>query len=326
MMKVSIIIPYYQRDKGILKRAIESALTQRLSLGVYVDIIIVDDGSPVSANSELEGIIIDSPFNLVLINQKNAGVAAARNTGLNHVDKATRYIAFLDSDDIWYEKHLDRGIHALESGHDFYFCDNKRTDYHDSYFKECSPELEKATKGSNCLAPLSPIDLTTIILKDFATQASTVIYRRDIYPDLLFDENFKKAGEDLIFFVKLSAKAKNPCCYNKVMVECGRGVNIFFSNFSWDSPEIIPITISQIKAHRVLDSYIPESMKKWNIAFIRKLQKKLIFLTIRHFIKNRNINHFAKDFIISDDEGRKYLYANVMHVTIGKLLGFYKPS
>jgi glycosyltransferase involved in cell wall biosynthesis len=67
----------------------------------------VDDGSPVSAQSEIAGLIFLAPFTLTVITQKHKGVAAARNVGLRHIDDTTTYIAFLDSEDIWLDGHLN---------------------------------------------------------------------------------------------------------------------------------------------------------------------------------------------------------------------------
>ena len=55
MATVAVIIPYYQNRAGILRRALDSVMNQRLSSDVSVDIIVVDDGSPHPARLEIEG-------------------------------------------------------------------------------------------------------------------------------------------------------------------------------------------------------------------------------------------------------------------------------
>ncbi len=150
MTRVSVIIPFFQRDAGILRRAFVSVARQRLSPGISVDVIVVDDGSPVSAQSEAEGVVFPSPFQLVIIRQPNKGVAAARNAGLKHADDSTTYIAFLDSDDTWHDDHLSQGINSLENGCDFYFCDNEREGHHDSYFASSRPKAPQPALPHPC--------------------------------------------------------------------------------------------------------------------------------------------------------------------------------
>src|SRR5437868_1563975 len=89
MTKVSIIIPFFQNNNGILRRGLTSILQQRLPEGVQVDVIVVDDGSPAPIQAEIEGLAFTAPFHLSVIPQVNAGVAAARNTGLRSVDAKT---------------------------------------------------------------------------------------------------------------------------------------------------------------------------------------------------------------------------------------------
>jgi hypothetical protein len=88
---VSVIIPTYNRG-WTLKTALDSVLDQ-----TYRDyeLIVVDDGSTDDTPALLDAYGAD----LKVIRQANAGVSAARNTGV----RAARgnYIAFLDSDDRW---------------------------------------------------------------------------------------------------------------------------------------------------------------------------------------------------------------------------------
>ena len=46
-----------------------------------------------------------------------------------------------------------------------------------------------------------------LIVKEFPTQASTVVYKRSIAPYLRFDTRLKAAGEDVLFFAALVSTA-----------------------------------------------------------------------------------------------------------------------
>lgn len=94
---ISIIVPIYKVEK-YLRRCIESLLNQDYH---DIEIILVDDGSPDNC-----GIICDEYANkdtrIKVIHQKNGGLSAARNSGIDiaHGD----YLMFVDSDD-WVEKN-----------------------------------------------------------------------------------------------------------------------------------------------------------------------------------------------------------------------------
>lgn len=98
--KVSVIIPTHNRAH-ILGRAIKSVQDQ-----TYRDfeIIIVDDGSM----DNTEDVIKSFNDERIIYHRcnNNKGVASARNTGIS-LSRA-QYIAFQDSDDVWYPYKLDK--------------------------------------------------------------------------------------------------------------------------------------------------------------------------------------------------------------------------
>ena len=100
---VSVIIPAYNCDRYIV-RAVESVLQQE---GCTWEIVIIDDGSTDSTESVLE------PYRdrLRYVKQKNQGVAAARNHGIE-IAKAD-FIAFLDADDYFLPEKLARQAEIL---------------------------------------------------------------------------------------------------------------------------------------------------------------------------------------------------------------------
>lgn len=91
---LSIIIPVYNVEDYV-ERCIRSIKDDKLSSDDF-EIIIVNDGSPdnsVNIIEKLKGEIT----NIILINQKNAGVSVARNVGINRA--SGEYIIFIDPDD-----------------------------------------------------------------------------------------------------------------------------------------------------------------------------------------------------------------------------------
>jgi succinoglycan biosynthesis protein ExoW len=331
MIKTSIIIPYFQREIGILRRALESILAQNLLPDISVDIIVVDDGSPISAQSETKGMVFSSPFYLNIIKQPNGGVALARNTALKAVNKATKYIAFLDSDDTWHEGHLKKGIETLEQGNDFYFCDNKRDDHHDSYFKN-SPILKsyinRNSSNSNIIT-ITTNELCTTILREFTTQASTVIYLQSIAPDLLFDTSFINAGEDIIFFLQLSSKVKNISFLHEIMVDCGKGINLYFGSLGWDNPAHLAQVITNLKTHNTIknQTVLSKDNTLWNNAHIKSLKCNIAFLTLRQFFKTKGkVPDEIKKLAREDKTFYRWFPVCLIQVLVGRVLGIYKPD
>lgn len=102
---VSVVIPTYNRA-GLIAQAVRSVLDQT---GIHFEVIVVDDGSTDDTRQVLE------PFNgkIRYLATENRGVAHARNIGM----KASfgRYIAFLDSDDLYLPGKLALQVAFMEA-------------------------------------------------------------------------------------------------------------------------------------------------------------------------------------------------------------------
>ena len=94
--EVSVIIPTYNRAAMVVE-AVESVLAQEM---LDFELIVIDDGSSDDTQEKLR--VYNS--RLSYYRQKNAGVGAARNRGLE-LSKAP-LVSFLDSDDLWLPKKL----------------------------------------------------------------------------------------------------------------------------------------------------------------------------------------------------------------------------
>jgi glycosyltransferase involved in cell wall biosynthesis len=102
--KISVIIPTYNRA-SLVSQAIDSVLDQTYQ---DLEIIIVDDGSTDNTRELLK------PYKnkIRYIYQENRGGAAARNTGIKNAKG--KYIAFLDSDDLWFPDKLEKQVRILD--------------------------------------------------------------------------------------------------------------------------------------------------------------------------------------------------------------------
>ena len=92
MKKISVIIPVYNTEK-YLKRCVDSVREQTYG---NLEIILVDDGSP-DGCPQMCDIFAAEDDRIKVIHKENAGVAAARNAGLDAA--GGEYLAFVDSDD-----------------------------------------------------------------------------------------------------------------------------------------------------------------------------------------------------------------------------------
>lgn len=109
---VSVIIPYYNRADTI-DETLMSLTDQTFQ---DFEVIIVNDGSPNKDSVEkLEDIRNKYPT-FKIINQKNQGVAAARNNGVKQSNG--RYIVCLDSDDILNPTFIEKMTILLEANPD----------------------------------------------------------------------------------------------------------------------------------------------------------------------------------------------------------------
>lgn len=95
MPEVSVIMPAFN-VADYLREAAESALSQTWT---DLEVVIVNDGSTDGTGSIAESIRRHDPERVRVIAQKNAGLAAARNTAMRHA--RGEYFALLDSDDVW---------------------------------------------------------------------------------------------------------------------------------------------------------------------------------------------------------------------------------
>lgn len=117
MIKLSVVVPVYKTEQ-YLHRCVDSILNQSFR---DFELILVDDGSP-DACPEICEEYAKRDNRIKVVHKKNAGVAAARNTGLDVA--SGEYVTFVDSDD-WIESNMYQRMveTAAEYDCDVVMCD-----------------------------------------------------------------------------------------------------------------------------------------------------------------------------------------------------------
>lgn len=103
---VSIIMPAYN-SRNTISESIQSVIGQTFT---NWELLIIDDCSLKSMKDIAESFHDERIRYIRFL--KNRGVAAARNTGI--AQAKGRYIAFLDSDDLWLPEKLEKQIQFME--------------------------------------------------------------------------------------------------------------------------------------------------------------------------------------------------------------------
>ena len=110
--QVSVIIPTYNRGWTI-GEAVDSVLAQDYR---DFELIVVDDGSTDNTPQVLDAY----RGAIKVFRQENKGVSAARNRGIS--EASGRFIAFLDSDDLWLPQKLSRQVEFFNTTPDALIC------------------------------------------------------------------------------------------------------------------------------------------------------------------------------------------------------------
>lgn len=114
---VSVIIPSYNA-KSYLEQTIRSVQAQTMQ---EWELFVIDDGSKDDSVQIAHRLAKDDPRIHVLENEKNMGVSATRNRGIEL--SQGEFVAFLDSDDIWHPEKLERQLSVLrERNAKFCYC------------------------------------------------------------------------------------------------------------------------------------------------------------------------------------------------------------
>lgn len=193
---ISVVIPCYNAERWI-----EATLRSVLAQGwPKLEIIVVDDGS---SDHSVERIRTHFP-SVTVLQQKNSGVAAARNLGI--ANSNGDWIAFVDADDIWLPGKLHEQWQALTRQPD------GRMAYAAWDIWSCTtPEPEASLvsdldlRGKDASLWDGPSGwIYPDLLEDCCVWTSTVLAHRSLFDEIgAFDEKLR-IGEDYDLWLRAS--------------------------------------------------------------------------------------------------------------------------
>ena len=106
--KVTVILPYYKK-KIFFTKSFISAINQTYK---NTEIIIIYDDKNKKDLKFIKETISNYKNTRLIINSKNLGVSKSRNKGISLAKG--KYIAFLDSDDVWKKNKLELQINFMK--------------------------------------------------------------------------------------------------------------------------------------------------------------------------------------------------------------------
>ncbi|MDJ0736161.1 MAG: glycosyltransferase [Nostocaceae cyanobacterium] len=244
---VSVIIPVYNGEKTIQK-TIETVLSQTMN---DFELIVINSGST-DLTLNIISQIQDS--RLQVFSYPQANVAVNRNRGFNH--SRSKFITFLDADDLWTADKLEAQYKALlenpEAGVVYSWTDC--VDETGKFLRKCS-----YVKWAGDVYP-------QLLLDDFIGNGSNVMIRREAFEFVGgFDESLTNA-EDTDICLRLAAK------YQFVNIS---KVQVFYRIYSNSkSSNILPLEKSNLaviqKAYTDKKAAKYQHFKKYSLANLYK--------------------------------------------------------
>jgi glycosyltransferase involved in cell wall biosynthesis len=192
---VTVVTPVHNVATYI-GEAVDSVLGQTFRNFEY---LVIDDASTDDSAAVIKARAADDPRLRLLIQGQNQGVSAARNTGIR--EARGEYIAFLDGDDRWHPKLLERLVRLIQS----------LSPNVGAVFCRSRIMLENGTPVFLQWQRAGRYDFDDFLVSgNPARNGSSMLVRASCFADVgVFDEKMRYC-EDLEMWLRIAASPKTP--------------------------------------------------------------------------------------------------------------------
>lgn len=286
---IAVVIPFFQRQSGLLTRAVRSAFAQTQAARLLL--IIADDSSPIAAEDEIRPLVDVDQQRILISRNPNAGAGAARNQALSMVPAGFKYVAFLDSDDAWRPRHIETAVAALELGYNASFSNFIGVGYPDiSHFDRIGAlkpadhpllNAERQIHGLSCSALEHTVSDGGGLIG-----TPTVVYDFQRFGSLRFREEFYN-GQDFFFWMDLSELGARFAFSFEVTCDNGSGINIYQAS-GWGSEKSLQRIRNELFVWTSVERFyrLSPALKRANRRTIRHLQSN-VGIDLVHRLRHR---------------------------------------
>jgi len=201
---IAVVIPAYNAELYICE-ALDSVIGQSRP---PEQIIVVDDGSIDDTVARVRSWQRENFPGLVLRQQSNRGVSAARNTALRHAE--ADLVAFLDSDDLWLPHHLEQLEIAFKHHPELVICFGDALYFDAQQIIKTSSlvgsriETVEYHEAKDGLRLLKGSAYASLVPGNYVSLSASLISKKALEKVGAFDEAIKSV-EDRDLFLRLSA-------------------------------------------------------------------------------------------------------------------------
>ena len=228
MIKISVIIPVYNGEKH-LGQCLSSISNQTLK---EIEVIIVDDGSNDNSLNIAEEFQKANSFPTRIIRQKNTGVGAARNKGLDLAKG--EFIKFVDADDFLYNDTLEK-MYNLAKKNDADIIRGNFTLISDDKVVEDNANWWSFINQFAIIDPKVNKDFIIIEIPGVGNK----LFKKNLFDDFRFPENLK--WEDLAVVPVLLAIANKVVYLNESVYNYRIDDNTTATDFKRSTKKILDI-------------------------------------------------------------------------------------
>lgn len=305
MKKVSVIIPCYNVEKYV-RQCLDSVLAQTCTT---IEIIVVNDGSTDKTGDVLEEYA-QKDTRIHVIQKENAGLAAARNTGMQVA--TGEYMVLLDSDDVMLPTKIAQQLVWMEEHptHEIIYSDL----YH---FWDGTSKIYRLA-----IAQISPDVYQGLIHGNFINP-NTVCMKRSVYDRIGgFDEALRSA-EDWEYWLR-AAKSGIVIAYQPEVLTlyrmrsnglsadrvtmCETALSVLTKQYTYDLPDIekktvdteiaqwnMKLVIAQLQQNKIATSLPKKIWYKILVRGVRIVRGIKLWLRLKR-IRNKKIEAYLSPY------------------------------